>query len=84
MHKIERAGRKNFIGLLMRDYRKTYHFSTRKMSEFLKQNGLEWDKNAVNKTELGKRVVSDIELLELIRILQISENEIVKIWISLK
>lgn len=84
MHKTELAGRKNLVGLLMRDYRKANHMSIRKMSGYLHQNGLDWDKNAVDTTELGRRIVSDIELLHLMRILKISQNDITALWNVLK
>lgn len=43
--------------------------SIRQLSSCLIENGLNWDKNAINRAELGCRVVSDIEVILLLRIL---------------
>lgn len=76
MHKTEVNGRKNLVGLLIQSYRLGRKYSIRKMSEHLTVNGLEWDKNAVNQAELGRRVVTDIELLMLFRILGFSFKDL--------
>lgn len=74
MHKTEFNGRRNIIGLSLKDFREQHKISTRQLSQYLITNGLDWDKNAVNRTELGYRVVSDIELIMLYKILELNLN----------
>lgn len=74
MHRTEINGRKNIIGLAIKQYRKEHKISTRQLSDYLRRNGLNWDKNAVNRAELGSRIVSDIELILLCKILNLSLN----------
>lgn len=75
MHKIEFEGRKNFIGMELKHYREKKKMSLRKFSVFLNENGLDWDKNAVNRAELGIRVVSDIEFIKLVKIIELHDSE---------
>lgn len=75
MHKIEFEGRKNIIGIELKHYREKKNMSLRKFSLFLKENGLDWDKNAVNRAELGIRVVSDIEFIKLVKIIELHDSE---------
>lgn len=74
MHKTEINGRKNIIGLAIKQYRKEHKISTRQLSDYLRRNGLNWDKNAVNRAESGMRVVSDIELVMLLKIIKLTEK----------
>ena len=76
MHKTEYKGRKNLVGLLIKKYREQHKISVRQLSNRLIGNGLNWDKNAVNRAELGCRVISDIEFILLLKILEFSFIEI--------
>lgn len=72
MHKTEFKGRKNIVGLSIKKYRDQHKISVRQLSNRLIDNGLNWDKNAVNRAELGYRVISDIEFIMLLKILEFS------------
>lgn len=48
----------------------------RKLADMLQIEGLDLDKNAIQKIESGQRFVTDIELKIFAKVLQISYNEL--------
>ena len=48
--------------------------SQRQFAEMLQLNGLDIDKNAIQKIEKGKRFVTDIELKTLAKVLKVSSD----------
>lgn len=56
-------GSNNICGSQIARFRKQLGLSQREFAELLQINGLDIDKNAVQRIECGKRFVTDIELL---------------------
>ena len=50
----------------------------RQIAEALQRAGLDVDKNAVQRMESGQRFVTDIELVYLCRVLDVSVEELLK------
>lgn len=46
--------------------------SQRQLADLLQLEGLEVDKNAIQRIEAGKRFVTDIELVQLAKVLRVS------------
>lgn len=67
-------GRKNICGTQVAKYRKRLHgkVSQKKLSDKLRILGLDIDKNAIQRIESGERYVTDIELLYLAKVLNVS------------
>lgn len=55
-------GRNNICGLKIASLRKEKRLSQRALADLLQVNGLDIDKNAIQRIEAGKRFVTDIEL----------------------
>ena len=62
---------KNIIGKNLMNIRLKKNMSQRDFARFLQVNGLDMDKNLITRIETGKRYVTDIEIKELCRILEI-------------
>lgn len=58
-------GRNNICGIKVRELRKGLRISQRELSDRLIVNGLDIDKNAVQRIESGQRFVTDIEIINL-------------------
>ena len=58
-------GLNNICGRNVGRFRTEMGISQRKLSDLLQMNGLDIDKNAVQRIECGKRFVTDIELAAL-------------------
>ncbi|MBR5485355.1 MAG: helix-turn-helix transcriptional regulator [Oscillospiraceae bacterium] len=50
--------------------------SQKKFAEMLQREGLDLDKNAVQKIECGKRFVTDIELKVIAKVLNVTYSEL--------
>ena len=72
-------GRNNFCGLNIAVYRKEMGISQRELADRLQLQGLDVDKNAVQRIECGKRFVTDIELIALSKVLGRSYEELLKV-----
>ncbi len=72
-------GRNNFCGLNIAVYRKEMGISQRELADRLQLQGLDVDKNAVQRIECGKRFVTDIELIALSEVLGRSYEELLKV-----
>lgn len=69
-------GNNNLIGHKLSLLRKERKLSQRAFAEKLQIEGLEVDKNAIQRIECGKRFVTDIELVRICRLLGISADDL--------
>ena len=58
-------GRNNLSGLKIAALRRQRSLSQRELADQLQLNGLDVDKNAIQRIEAGKRFVTDIELKQI-------------------
>lgn len=77
MFKNQANGRKNLIGIKMREVRKSRGISQRQVADDLAELGLIVDKNAVQRMESGQRFITDIELITIAKYLEIPVNELI-------
>ena len=70
-------GRNNICGIKVKELRKGLRISQRELSDRL-INGLDIDKNAVQRIESGQRFVTDIEIIYLAKVLNISVEELIR------
>lgn len=66
------TGRNNLCGETVTRLRVVMGISQRQLADLLQLDGLEIDKNAIQRIEAGKRFVTDIELVHLARVLRVS------------
>lgn len=73
------SGRNNLCGETVYRLRKAYvpKMSQRILAEKLQLDGIDVDKNAVQRIESGKRFVTDVELAALSRIFGVSCDELI-------
>lgn len=70
-------GRNNICGLKIKEYRKQFKsFSQKKLADALQLNGLDIDKNAIQRIESGQRFVTDIELKAIAKVLNVSYDQL--------
>ena len=74
--KNQANGRKNLLGIKMREIRKARGISQRQVADDLAELGLVVDKNAVQRMESGQRFITDIELITISKYLDIPVNEL--------
>lgn len=72
-------GRNNICGIEIAKLRKGLRISQRELAERFSNAGLIIDKNAVQRIESGQRFVTDIELITISRVLQVSINDLLDI-----
>jgi len=72
-------GNSNICGKIIYDLRKTkgQGFSQRKLADLMQLEGVDLDKNAIQRIESGKRYVIDIELAALAKIFSVSIDYLV-------
>lgn len=72
------TGANNICGAKIRAIRKSLPIKTsqRKLAEMLQIEGLDVDKNAVQRIESGARFVTDIELKIISKVLKVSYDEL--------
>lgn len=63
------TGKNNICGPKIYKIRKNMKISQRKLSDLMQLNGIDMDKNAVQRIEAGKRFVTDIEIVVFARVL---------------
>ena len=73
------SGDNNICGHRIAELRKAAGKSQRELADALQLDGLDIDKNAVQRMEAGKRFVTDIELVHLARVLRVSVEELLGI-----
>lgn len=71
-------GRNNLCGERVAKYRKVLNKSQRELADALQLLGLDVDKNAIQRIEAGKRFVTDIELVYLAKVLDVSYEELLE------
>ncbi len=69
-------GRNNLCGDKVAQLRVAMGISQRQLADLLQLEGLEVDKNAVQRIEAGKRFVTDIELVQLAKVFKVSYIEL--------
>ena len=69
-------GRNNLCGLKVAVLRKQRSLSQRELADLLQLNGLDVDKNAIQRIEAGKRFVTDIELRQLAAIFGVTTDSL--------
>ncbi|MCI6729412.1 MAG: helix-turn-helix transcriptional regulator [Candidatus Faecousia sp.] len=69
-------GRNNICGAQVTKYRRALGKSQRQLADALQLSGLDVDKNAIQRIEAGKRFVTDIELVHLAQVLQVTLEEL--------
>lgn len=65
-------GLNNISGKIISIKRKELGYSQRKLADKLQLSGLDIDKNTIQRIEAGKRFVTDIELVHISKVLQLS------------
>lgn len=70
----------NLCGLNVKKYRQTItpRLSQRGLADKLQLEGIDLDKNAIQRIESGQRFVTDIELLALSKVLKVSLNDLLQ------
>ena len=71
-------GRNNLCGVNVEKFRTELKISQRALADRLQLNGLDVDKNAVQRIEAGKRFVTDIELVIIAKTLNTTIDELLK------
>ena len=69
-------GRNNICGKKIYELRRKIDISQRELAEKLQLNGLDIDKNAIQRIEAGKRFVTDIEIVALTKVFEVSFEEL--------
>ena len=69
-------GSNNLCGGKVSQARKELGISQRELADRLQLIGLDVDKNAIQRIEAGKRFVTDIELVALAQVLQLSVDSL--------
>lgn len=73
------TGLNNICGKKVAEYRLQLGISQRALAELLQINGLDVDKNAIQRIECGKRFVTDIELVTLSEVFNVPISELLGI-----
>ena len=71
-------GRNNIAGIKVAELRKNLRISQRELADRLAVIGLDIDKNAVQRIESGQRFVTDIEIIYLAKVLDITVEELIR------
>ena len=69
-------GFNNVSGKNVSKYRKELKISQRELADRLQLNGLDVDKNAIQRIECGKRFVTDIELVFFAKIFNVTVDKL--------
>ena len=72
-----KVGRNNLCGKNVGRFRSAMKLSQRALADKLQLHGLDVDKNAIQRIESGQRFVTDIELVALSAVLEVSLEELV-------
>ena len=77
-------GRNNLIGERLTVLRKEMKLSQRAFADKLQIDGLEIDKNAIQRIECGKRFVTDIELVKISQALKTTPDALLSEYLEKK
>ena len=69
-------GRNNLCGLKIAALRRQRSLSQRELADQLQLNGLDVDKNAIQRIEAGKRFVTDIELKQIAAVFGVTTDSL--------
>ena len=71
-------GSNNICGNRVKNYRKAmqHRTSQRKLADLLQVEGLDLDKNAIQRIEAGTRFVTDIEIKTIAKVLGVSYQDL--------
>lgn len=69
-------GKNNISGKRIAICRKAMKISQRELADRLQNAGLDIDKNAIQRMESGKRFITDIELVYIAKILNLTYEEL--------
>lgn len=77
MFKNKNESKNNLLGEQVAKYRLNISpkCSQRKLADLLQLEGLDLDKNAIQRIECGKRFITDIEILAFCKVFNITPNE---------
>ena len=68
----------NICGKQIAFHRKALGHSQRQLADLLQLQGLDIDKNAIQRIEAGKRFVTDIELVYFAKVLKLSYEQLLE------
>jgi len=71
-------GLNNLCGRKISVLRKEMKISQRALADKLQLSGLDVDKNAIQRIECGKRFVTDIELVSIAKVFNVTVNDLLK------
>lgn len=74
------SGEKNLIADKLRQLRESHGFSQRKLAMEFQLMGLDIDRNVITRIETKQRYVTDIELCAIMKVFQISSEELLGGW----
>ncbi len=74
------SGEKNLIADKLRQLRESHGFSQRKLAMEFQLMGLDIDRNVITRIETKQRYVTDIELCAIMKVFQISSEELLDGW----
>ena len=69
-------GLNNVCGNNVARFRKELNISQRELADRLQLAGLDIDKNAIQRIECGKRFVTDIEIIYICKVLNVSYSDL--------
>lgn len=72
-------GSNNICGKKISELRRKLDIYQRELAEKLQLNGLDIDKNAIQRIEAGKRFVTDIEIVAFTKVFEVSLDELLKL-----
>lgn len=73
-------GKNNICRNKVFNLRKEMKISQRELAELLQLQGLDVDKNAIQRIESGQRFVTDIELFALSKVFKININDMIEVY----
>lgn len=79
MYKNKSAdGKNNLCGVKVSEYRMNLPEKTsqRKLADLMQMEGVDIDKNAIQRIESGQRFVTDIELKALVKVLRVTYEDL--------
>ncbi len=74
------SGEKNLIADRLRQLREERGFSQRKLAMEFQLMGLDIDRNVITRIETKQRYVTDIELCAIMKVFQVSSEELLNGW----
>jgi transcriptional regulator with XRE-family HTH domain len=69
-------GLNNICGSNVAQFRKALNISQRELADRLQLAGLDIDKNAIQRIECGKRFVTDIEIIYICKVLNVTYTDL--------